>query len=156
MTKKSRPPRPEVSTSDALLQTAQQYLIAIRDLREHDPFGHVLQPFYLLVCFCLEISMKAVIKAAGATENDLADVGHDLGEAFAKAIDCGLSGEGTVPWEIPMIVDQMQRFHKEHWFRYTPQFDTETIPHPDLIIRALNAHVNECAWLERFPRKPRS
>lgn len=142
-------PRPEKSTADALIGVAQSYHIAARRLaQDAETFGHVAPAFYLLCSYAMELAFKALYKVRGAaTEDDLVAMGHNLKLAYDKAVENRLH-ERLWTADIAIMVDQLDEHHKNHVFRYTPTgTDPIRVPHPDMLLRTLNALMNEVSCI---------
>jgi hypothetical protein len=145
---------PEVSTYETLMETATDYHEGLKLLGKREDFGHSIQAFYMLTCMCLELSFKAVWKKKGATENDLREVSHDLETVFLRACESGLCGRFVpAPWDVPTIVAFLHPLHKAGQFRYQPEEFLLDVPHPDHIMRVLDAHMNEVGVLLFFPEE---
>jgi hypothetical protein len=82
--------------------------------------------FYLLVCFSIELSLKAICLHAELAQNTVKNFGHDLQEAYSAAAAVG--GVPRVMSDIGRIVLQLRAYHLQNTFRYTPDVPSLTIP----------------------------
>lgn len=78
------------TSASKLLGNARSY----RELATHavpnDTLAARAEPaFYLLICFSLELSLKAICLHAGMAENTVKSIGHDLHEAYLAAAAVG-------------------------------------------------------------------
>ena len=141
----ARKPRPEKSTAEVLIGVSKSYQIAARRLTsEVETFAQVAPAFYLLGSYAMELAFKALYKKRGnATEDDLHNLGHDLKAAYNKAIGCGLH-ERLWSADVPIMVGQLHDHHVQNNFRYAPaEGDPLKVPHPDMLMRTLDALLKE-------------
>jgi hypothetical protein len=120
-----------LTSSSTLSMAAWSYTNAMRLILPtiYDEGSHNLGgPYGLLSGFALELGLKSVLRAAGASDKQLGKVSHDLQAALAAAIDSGLVLSN--PKDVNRIIDLMQPVHKDHLMRYIPA-DVEFISMPD-------------------------
>ena len=77
---------------------------------------HMTVPFYLLLGFSLETTMKAAyLHLGGDMKVAKRDIGHDLTMALACAKDLGFQPENR---HLDWLTDTMVDVHRNHSFRY--------------------------------------
>jgi hypothetical protein len=134
---------PPDTNTDILSNNAKSYAAAASRLLNGDQLDAALAPaFYLLVGFTLELLLKAVCMSGGASQAQLKSLGHDLHEAYTRAMQTG---------KVPRVMTSLGRLvlaldeqHKTHVFRYTPDVPEVEVPPPRYCIDVLNEAISMC------------
>src|SRR5664279_3291068 len=113
-----------------LLANARSYLDLASQALQNGSLRAGMEPaFYLLICFSIELSLKAICLHAGLAENTVKNFGHDLQEAYSAAAAVG--GAPRAMSDIGRIVLQLKNHHLDNTFRYTPVVPSLTVPQAD-------------------------
>ncbi len=93
--------------------------------------------FYMLLCFSIELSLKAFLASRGLTEQELKRIGHELSTAFQKAVKLGLSEHNP---KFRTLLTQVSEAHRLHEFRYLKSKSIEIVE-PQEALDILEDHI---------------
>lgn len=131
----------------ALLERAQDYLrmskdyeTAASELLKRGAYEGRPLPFFMLIAHALELSLKAVLSAAGTDEERLIGIGHDLEGCFRMVRRTGLYPTGASSGVVN-LVEALAMPHAFQAFRYPQPFGW-TLPEPREAIGALHRHLD--------------
>lgn len=129
-----------MTTAANLLQNAKSYA-ATADIFAGlvDSDQTYVPAFYLLLCFSLELSIKAICLDCGESDKKLKDVGHDLHTAYEMAMKKGRLPTYLTP--LGQLVVELNEYHSTHMFRYTPDIPQIEVPSPDWCMKIVREHI---------------
>ena len=131
------------TTSRHLLVGALGFADAAQRLLDPDPRGGPLlwPPFFVLVAYSFEMSLKAVVRHAGGSEADLKAIGHNLGRGLVAARAAGYQEPHGLP--IDEALAAIGPLHMDHSLRYFigPPDRVVDLYEPDDVMGVLRAHL---------------
>lgn len=135
---------PKFETSPRhLLVSALGFMDAAQRLLDPDPRGQPLlwPPFFVLVAYSFEMSLKAVVRQAGGSETDLKAIGHDLQRGLAAARAAGYQEPQGLP--IAEALASLGPLHMDHSLRYFmgPPDRVIDLIEPEDIMGVLRTHI---------------
>jgi hypothetical protein len=96
----------------SLWNEAKAYILAAETLVRESQTD---LPTYFLLSHALELTIKAYLVAHGVEAQELIDIGHDVQQAYDKAVALGFQIENQ---HAPALVRAISKFHKAFVFRY--------------------------------------
>ncbi len=106
----------------------------------HAGCGAVELPLLMLIATAAELSIKAMLRRGGASEEYLLLLGHDLVGAFEAAVRRGMYG-GERPEEIRALAETLQEAHLMSLLRYPGVIPLRTPP-ADWALQALKLQLD--------------
>jgi hypothetical protein len=106
-------PIPQGVLSVQFWNEAKAYLLAAETLIEKSQARAT--PTYFLLSHALELTLKAYLAAHGVGAKELKDIGHNIKNAYKKAVSLGLQVDIE---NVETLVDLMSDFHMNFVFRY--------------------------------------
>ena len=126
---------------------ARQMLAAAKHLSTVKGF-ELSQPLYYLLGHATELAFKSYVRANGATEGCLKNIGHDLTLGLNWAITIGLEKIVSITNEDKAAILQLNSYYKEKEFEYR-KTGSKIYPQADYLIlfieRVLDATKSICA-----------
>ena len=131
------------TTPRHLLVGALGFMDAAQRLLDPAPRGAPLlwPPFFVLVAYSFEMSLKAVVRHAGGSEADLKSIGHDLVRGLSAARAAGYREPHGLP--IDEAVAAIGSLHMDHSLRYFigPPDRVVDLFEPEDVMGVLRAHL---------------
>lgn len=125
------------------LRMARDYASAATELFESGAYQGCRLPFFMLVAHALELSLKAVLSAAGADEERLMGIGHELDGCFRMALQTGLYPRSD-PVGVANLIQALVAPHTFQAFRYPQPFGW-ALPEPGEANGTLHRHLDVVA-----------
>jgi HEPN domain-containing protein len=130
----------ELKRARKYLEMSEGYAVAARQLLEAGAHDFYRLPLFMLIAHALELSLKAVLSAAGMDEERLMGIGHELHRCFRLVQQTGLY-PSKGPYDLANLVDALATPHALQAFRYPQPFRWD-LPEPLEASGALHRHLN--------------
>jgi hypothetical protein len=123
-------------TADTLFDNAKAYTEAASRLVVDEGIEAAVAPaFYLLVSFAVELFLKSACMRAGATNEEVKRIGHDLHKAYLQAMEARQVPRYMTPFgQLTLYLNEP---HRTHVFRYTPDGPPIEAPDPLYCLKVL-------------------
>lgn len=132
------------TTPKHLLVGALGFGDAARRLLDKDPSGapFLWPPYFVMVAYSFEMSLKAVVRQAGGTEADLKAIGHNLQAALKAACENGYQAPEGLP--LNEVLAAVGPLHMDHSLRYFmgPEDRELDLYEPEDVMGVLLAHLS--------------